>query len=117
MTSHEICPLLISMGVPTSNVGVRLDMNANLTSSNHWEIGLCLDCPQQLTCYLDTGKDIHISKIPSKIEEVYVQCPKCKTLETITLLNRSLGKTRKYTQIGDRIYHDCGSFYPCKLIH
>jgi hypothetical protein len=48
-------------------------------------------------------------------EEVMAYCPGCKDLETIWLENNRLLSTRKYTQVGSLIYHNCGSIQPCHL--
>jgi hypothetical protein len=42
-------------------------------------------------------------------------CPKCCALETICLLNGTLVQTKKFSQVGMQIYHDCGSAEPCYL--
>jgi len=49
-------------------------------------------------------------------EEVVVLCPKCKTFETVWLTNGVIVKTQKFTQEDDRIFHDCGSDEPCRLL-
>jgi hypothetical protein len=47
--------------------------------------------------------------------EVMVFCPACKTFETIWINNSRLNQTRRFAQIGGRIYHDCSSNEPCRL--
>ena len=49
--------------------------------------------------------------------EVVVFCPSCKAFQTIWLDGETLMPTRKFTQESGRIYHDCGSSEPCRLIH
>ena len=48
-------------------------------------------------------------------KEVMVFCPLCKAFETIWFSNGTLNQTRKFTQFGNYIYHDCGSNEPCRL--
>ena len=48
-------------------------------------------------------------------EEVMVFCPSCKSFETIWFTRGTLNNTRKFTQYGTHIYHDCGSNEPCRL--
>ncbi len=48
-------------------------------------------------------------------KEVMVFCPACKSFETIWFTRGSLNNTRKFTQYGSHIYHDCGSSEPCRL--
>jgi hypothetical protein len=48
-------------------------------------------------------------------KEVMVFCPSCKSFETIWFTGTALNNTRKFTQYGNHIYHDCGSNEPCRL--
>jgi hypothetical protein len=48
-------------------------------------------------------------------KEVMVFCPSCKSFETIWFTKGTLNNTRKFTQYGSHIYHDCGSNEPCRL--
>ena len=47
--------------------------------------------------------------------ELMALCPACKAFETVCLKKGTLIQTRKFTQYGDHIYHDCGSSRPCRL--
>ena len=47
--------------------------------------------------------------------EVMVFCPACKAFETVWFTNHALNQTRKFTQFGEHVYHDCGSNKPCRL--
>jgi hypothetical protein len=47
--------------------------------------------------------------------EVMVFCPSCKAFETLWFTSSALNQTRKFTQYGNHIYHDCGSNEPCRL--
>ena len=47
--------------------------------------------------------------------DLTVFCPGCKSLETVWFEDGTLMSTRKFTQRGDLIYHDCGSDRPCRL--
>jgi len=49
--------------------------------------------------------------------EVVVFCPQCKALQTVQIIDSKLTPTRKFTQQGGNIYHDCGSTKPCRLYH
>ena len=49
--------------------------------------------------------------------EVVVFCPRCKAFETVSIDGSKLLLTRKFTQEGNQIYHDCGSPEPCRLYH
>ncbi len=51
----------------------------------------------------------------TRISEVVVFCPTCKTMETVWFANGWLVHTRKFTQDNKRVYHDCGSNEPCRL--
>jgi phage FluMu protein Com len=59
---------------------------------------------------------IHGSR-PSPSGEVVVFCPQCKAIQTVQISGSRLTPTRKFTQVGTRIYHDCGSNRPCRLYH
>ena len=47
--------------------------------------------------------------------EIVVLCPHCKAIETLQITGGQLTPTRKFTQGGVRIYHDCGSISPCRV--
>jgi len=47
--------------------------------------------------------------------EAMAFCPLCKALQTIWIDDGTLMPTRKFIQVGNRIYHDCGSRQPCYL--
>ena len=49
-------------------------------------------------------------------EELIAFCPKCKTLETLWFTRGALVQTRKFAQKDARVYHDCGSNEPCRLL-
>ncbi|MFC1976682.1 hypothetical protein ACFLWS_00195 [Chloroflexota bacterium] len=54
--------------------------------------------------------------IVAEANELIVFCPNCSTLETVLFKeNRMAVPTRKFSQYGARIYHDCGSSQPCRL--
>ena len=48
--------------------------------------------------------------------EIIAFCPKCKTVETLWFVGDVLTQTRKFTQKDVRVYHDCGSNEPCRLL-
>jgi phage FluMu protein Com len=47
--------------------------------------------------------------------EVVIFCPRCKALQTVLIYGKRLMPTRKYFQVGNLIYHDCGSNRACRL--
>ncbi|MDO8577697.1 MAG: hypothetical protein Q7R50_00755 [Dehalococcoidales bacterium] len=47
--------------------------------------------------------------------EVMAFCPECKVLQAIWINEGTLVPTRKFSQIGSRVYHECGSSRPCRL--
>ena len=49
--------------------------------------------------------------------EVAEFCPQCKAIQTVQISGSKLTPTRKFTQVGPYIYHDCGSNRPCRLYH
>ncbi len=60
------------------------------------------------------GKAGRIS--PTEMDELLAFCPKCKAFETLWFADDSLVPTRKYLQVGGRVYHDCGSDEACRLL-
>ncbi len=54
-------------------------------------------------------------KIVSGTNEVLAYCPKCKTFETLFFNSEVMVRTRKFSQEGKQVYHDCGSEEPCRL--
>ncbi len=49
--------------------------------------------------------------------EAVAFCPRCKALQTVWIIGNTLMPTRKFTQEGSQIYHDCDSDEPCRLYH
>ncbi len=47
--------------------------------------------------------------------EVMACCPVCKAFQTLWFTESGLMPTRKFSQHGDQVYHDCGSNEPCHL--
>ena len=47
--------------------------------------------------------------------EVMAFCPVCKEFQTLWFANGKLMQIRKFSQRGDKVYHDCGSDEPCRL--
>jgi hypothetical protein len=60
---------------------------------------------------------IHVPNYPfgRRNEDVTAFCPSCKSIETVWFENGVLLSTRKFSQRGNLIYHDCGSVRPCRL--
>jgi len=49
--------------------------------------------------------------------EIICSCPNCKTFETLWFKGDVLTPTRRFRQEPDgRVYHNCGSDKPCRLI-
>jgi hypothetical protein len=59
--------------------------------------------------------EIHKIRYSLHVEEAMAFCPHCKALQTVWLSGGVLMPTRKFYQIADHIYHDCGSGQPCHL--
>jgi hypothetical protein len=47
--------------------------------------------------------------------EMMALCPACKAFQTVWFTEGRLMQTRKFSQYGDQVYHDCGSKEPCRL--
>jgi hypothetical protein len=47
--------------------------------------------------------------------EAVAFCPRCRALQTVWIDGNKLMTTRKFHQVGSKIYHDCGSSQPCRL--
>ena len=47
--------------------------------------------------------------------DIVILCPVCKAMQTVTIIGDIIQPTRKFRQIGDRIYHDCSTDQPCRL--
>jgi phage FluMu protein Com len=45
--------------------------------------------------------------------DVTVFCPRCKTLETLSLDGEVIAPNRRFTQKASEVYHTCGSDLPC----
>jgi hypothetical protein len=56
-------------------------------------------------------------RIATEPNDFTILCPKCYAFETVSLIEGTLVRTKKFSQIGPRIYHDCGSNEPCRLYH
>lgn len=57
-----------------------------------------------------------IPKGMTSSEELVAFCPECKAFETLWFNRDEMVHTRKYIQKGTRVYHDCGSEEPCRLL-
>ena len=55
------------------------------------------------------------ARLPSRTRELVVFCPGCKTLETLYFNDGRLMSTRKFSQQGTHVLHDCGTEKPCRL--
>ena len=63
---------------------------------------------KRATDVFKSGHDIHSG-------EATAFCPRCKTFQTVWIEGNTLMPTRKFYQIGNQIYHDCGSSQSCRL--
>ncbi|MBI4303682.1 MAG: hypothetical protein HY665_05040 [Chloroflexi bacterium] len=52
---------------------------------------------------------------PTRVKELAALCPRCHAFETLPFIGDGLVQTRKFVQVGNQIYHDCGSNEPCRL--
>jgi hypothetical protein len=48
--------------------------------------------------------------------DVIVQCPKCLTIETLTITDGRLDRCRRFAQRDRAIYHDCGGS-PVRIVN
>jgi hypothetical protein len=51
----------------------------------------------------------------SNQKELLSVCPYCKNSQPLLFIGDRLVPTRKYAQLGRKVYHDCGSVVPCRL--
>ncbi len=49
--------------------------------------------------------------------EVMAFCPGCKAFQTVWLNANRLMSTRRFSQEGSQIFHNCGSELPCQLYY
>jgi hypothetical protein len=49
--------------------------------------------------------------------EVMAFCPGCKAFQTVWLNGDRLMSTRRFTQEGSQVYHNCGSEQACHLYY
>lgn len=47
--------------------------------------------------------------------EFVALCPGCKAMQTLLFDNDKMTPTRKFSQHGGSVYHDCGASNPCRL--
>jgi hypothetical protein len=55
------------------------------------------------------------SALDKRTGDLMAFCPSCKSFETVSFEKGALLSTRKFSQRGDLVYHDCGSELPCRL--
>ncbi|MFC1921043.1 hypothetical protein ACFLYQ_04895 [Chloroflexota bacterium] len=48
-------------------------------------------------------------------DEVIAVCPGCKAIQNLLLVNGNMLATRKFMQLKNLVYHDCGSNEPCHI--
>ena len=53
----------------------------------------------------------------TKPREAVAFCPRCKALLVLWFSGDKLMPTRRFSQDGREVYHDCGSSQPCRLYH
>jgi hypothetical protein len=65
----------------------------------------------------EKGKDNPIVRTPNPtvFDDIVIFCPGCKAMQSVQISSKQLLPTRKFTQVGPFIYHDCGSNIPCRL--
>jgi len=49
--------------------------------------------------------------------EVMAFCPGCKAFQTVWLDGNRLMSTRRFTQEGNQVFHNCGAEQPCHLYY
>jgi phage FluMu protein Com len=67
------------------------------------------------SAYSLVGQKPNLVKFAPKPRDIMVQCPKCKTVETLQFVEDVLTPCRKFSQRDGRVFHDCGSDLPCRL--
>lgn len=63
----------------------------------------------------ETVSGIPKPELEARSGELMIFCPQCKAIDSVLLDKGILFPTRKFRQIGTRIYHDCGSIKPCRI--
>jgi hypothetical protein len=54
--------------------------------------------------------------VPANLtDEVLAFCPRCKAFQTVWFKQGKLVQTRKFNQLDNHIYHDCGASNPCRI--
>ena len=69
------------------------------------------------TMTIEKEKTAALPELATNIQsgEAMVFCPKCKATQSVFIQDRRLMPTRKFSQVGRNIYHDCGSTQPCRI--
>lgn len=52
----------------------------------------------------------------ARMRTVMAHCPGCKEVATIDVIGAAMVPTRKFRQVGGKVFHDCGSELPCRLV-
>jgi hypothetical protein len=65
--------------------------------------------------YSLTGRRPSQIRFAPKPRDVMVQCPGCKTVETLQFDQDVLTPSRKFKQRDGKVFHDCGCVAPCHL--
>ena len=106
------CALLDSKGVGQAEAGIRLNTKAMLIISDEEVVQYCVNCKRH-ACRLDDreGREFfyRVAVYHKGVEYVY-QCTKCGEVETLTFRDGKMDNTRKFFQVGDKVYHttSCG---------
>ena len=58
------------------------------------------------------NEPVHFAERP---RDAVVQCPNCKTIETLQFVGGRLTRSRKFFEADGKVYHDCGSKLPCRI--
>ena len=58
------------------------------------------------------NEPVHLGQRP---RDAVVQCPNCKTIETLQFVGGRLMRSRKFFESDGKVYHDCGSKLPCRI--
>ncbi len=48
--------------------------------------------------------------------ELFAFCPGCHTFETLWFGDDQMRLTRRFVQVKGRVFHDCGTKQPCRLL-
>ena len=97
------CPYLDGKGVSSANSGVVPTLN-NVDIKDYEVVKYCLKC-ELPECIVKEKEDATMEKRKKVLEEKTLCCLECGAEETFIFKDGQLGKTRKWEQVGDEVFH------------